>query len=154
METTIRDLTEWLQGVFPDGKVQQGWIRDDDYLLFRVHRGDGQRSEIQFAETALEDYTSAEILHDLGHADTAPQLTARTSHRFTYGPTRMITPIEQMVVVCDDRSYRVVRNLEGFVRVVDETGEQLKNMPGRTVLPDSIFHRHVSQWCEDIRRWR
>ena len=59
-----------------------------------------------------------------------------------------------MVVVCDGSLYRVVRNLEGFVTVLDDAGAQLKNMPRRTVLPDSIFHRHASQWRDDIRRWR
>ncbi len=142
------------KGVFPGGKVEQGWGVDESYLLFRVHRADGKRSEIQFAETALEDYTSAEILRDLAQAETAAQLTARTSHRFTYGPSRDVTPIERMVVVCDGRSYRVVRNLEGFVTVFDDAAERLTNMPRRAALPDSIFHRHESQWREDIRRWR
>jgi len=154
MDATIRGLARWLQDVFPDGKVEQGWIRDDAYLLFRVHRGYRTRSEIQFAETALEDYTSAEILHDLVQAETAAHLAARTSHRFTYGPDREITAIERMVVKCDGSSYRVVRNLEGFVTVLDEADEPLKNMPSRAVLPDSVFHRHESQWRDDIRRWR
>jgi len=56
--------------------------------------------------------------------------------------------------VCDGSLYRVVRNLEGFVTVLDDACAQLKNMPRRTVLPDSIFHRHASQWRDDIRRWR
>jgi hypothetical protein len=154
IDPTILDIERWLQNAFPVGKVEHGWVMDDAYLLFRVHRADGKRSEIQFAETALEDHTSAEILDDLADADTAAQLGARTSHRFTYGPGRAITPIERMVVVCDDRSYLVVRNLEGCVTVFDQTGRPLKNVPAGAVLLSSIFLRLVSQWREDIQRWR
>lgn len=90
MESAVRDLDLWLRNSFPDGKVERGWVRDDAYLLYRIHRADGKRSEIQFAETALEDYTSEQILSDLAEAETAAQLHARTSHRFTYGPARDI----------------------------------------------------------------
>jgi hypothetical protein len=153
MEATIRDLTDWLQGVFPGGKIEQGWTIDDAYLLFRVYREDGKRSEIQFAKIALEDYASAEILRDLRRAIIAKQLQARTSHRFTYGPRREVTGTERMVVTCDGHMYRVVRDLNRTVAVFDDEDRPLKNMPPRLVLPDSIFHRPVQQWRAEIGAW-
>jgi len=153
MDATILDLVRWLQDAFPGGKVEQGWIRDGDYLLFRVHRGDGKRTEIQFAEIALEDYAGVEIVRDLKREGIASQLQARTSHRFTYGPRREVTGVERMVVTRDGRKYRVVRGLDRAVSVFDEDDRPLKNMPPWLVLPDSIFHRSVEQWRTDIGSW-
>ncbi len=154
MEATIHDLAEWLQGVFPGAKIEHHWITDGAYLLFSVYRADGKVSEIQFAEIALEDYEAAEIMRDLRREVIAKQLQARTSHRFTYGPRREVTGIERMVVECDGLTYRVVRGLDRDVSVFDGEDRLLRNMPPQLVLPDSIFHRHASQWRDDIRRWR
>jgi hypothetical protein len=154
IEAKIDELTQWVQGVFPDGKVLYDWITDDTYLLYRVHRADGKRSEIQFAEIALEDYSAAEIVQDLAEADTATQLRSRTSHRFTYGPRRSITPIERMIVRCDEQPYLIVRNPEGFVAVFDDQDRPLTNMPRFAALPSSIFLRQKSEWIGDIRTWR
>ena len=49
MDTTVSELAKWLESVFPGGKVQYDWVGDDASLLYRVHRADGKRSEIQFA---------------------------------------------------------------------------------------------------------
>ena len=153
MDTTVSELAKWLESVFPGGKVQYDWVGDDAYLLYRVHRADGKRSEIQFSETALEDYTTVEILRDLTAESVGAQLKTRTSHRFTYGPSREVTPVERMIVVCDGRSYRVVRNLERAVSVFDEDGHELRNLPPFLVLPGSIFHTPTWQWQQDIPKW-
>ena len=157
VELNVVAIRGWLEGVFPSLTIETGWIQDGDYYLFRVFRDVGKQSEIQFERTALEDWSPDEILGDLATQSVAELMTAATSHRWTYTGERRALPFESRLVECDGVRYWIARGPGIEVRVGVFGSEEL--LPGLRnieppLLPGSIFKRDLSNWLEDIRKWR
>jgi hypothetical protein len=155
-EDSFKNIEEWLATALPGTQASHAQL-DRETVLFRAHeaRSGAPRYELEISREAFEDQRAETIVADLILQKVADRLRADPTMRLSYTRDRNVPHIETLWVTCDGRQYRVVRDGEHSVRIYDRAGQLLANGPlSMTVIPSSIHRRGVSEWCEDIRKWR
>lgn len=152
---TTEAIAAWLVGQFKDA-APSAIASSVDGIVFRAVGQDGSTlGEIEVSDEALADHPPEVIIGDLERAGAADHLRRDPSVRLSYLTDRRVYNFESLVVECDGRQYRVVRDAHHNVQIFDASGAALLNRPAAPlVLPMSIHRRAVSRWCDEIRTWR
>lgn len=145
----------WLQEKSGVANVEWDAIFDRDVALFRLYRDEPPSPELEVTAEALEDHPSETILADLDDQQVVQRLVADPTMRLRYYTRREVPPREEMWVRCDGRRYRVLRDSGHNVRIFDNAGRLLDNIPDTLlVMPSSVFRKSNQKWCREIREWR
>jgi hypothetical protein len=154
-QDSISTIGDWLQVLLGAVSVQTNSDPVRDAVLFRIDVGDGNVRELEISEEALNDLATEDIVMDLGRAQVSERLRSDSTMRLTYNQYRDVPHFETLIVRCDGKSYRVVRDSHHAVRIFDEADQLLASTPSPLpVLQMSVFRRTPSRWQEDIRHWR
>lgn len=155
-DDAFKSVAKWLANALPGTEVSYG-VLDRETVLYRVHapHAGAPRYELEISREAFEDHPVETILADLARLKIPDRLCVDPTMRLNYTRDRNVHHLETLWVTCDGRNYRVVRDSEHNVRIYDKAQQLLTNWPTvMTVLPSSIHTRPVSEWCEDVRKWR
>jgi hypothetical protein len=155
-QDSINGIASWLQQQFGGATVNANADGDREVVVFRIGL-DGGRGvrRLEISQEALDHTEPEVILADLHAEGVVQRLLADPTMQLHYYGDRRVPHFEELPVICDGRRYRVVRDAQHNVRILDSEDKPLINSPrGMLVMPESIHARSLAEWWREIRGWR
>jgi hypothetical protein len=151
---TLAAIREWLKEKLSASRVDVWESDDSETHIFQVQPSSGRVPEFETSQEVIEDRSRDAILSELQQSDTVERMVRDPSVRVQFF-SGGINHFETRYIRCDGRRYRIVRDEHHHVAIFDASDNRLRNTPRQVLnLPVSIFQKHTSKWCEDVRNWR